>query len=144
MEPKNYRVRGSMPEGLKFFVHFAVAVALFGSIAKADEPKELKTVRGKAAVLGEFLNTPSDCSSNPIASPLPTLREKPSHGIVLMQIGVANVPATGACPARKIPVIALVYSPATDFVGTDSVQIEFKPGAPPLWVRITVQEPEQK
>jgi hypothetical protein len=57
---------------------------------------------------------------------------------------VANVPATDRCPARKIPVIALVYSPAADFVGTDSVQMEFKPGAPALWVRITVQEPEQK
>jgi hypothetical protein len=133
-----------VPKGLKFFVHFGAAVALFGSIAKADEPKELKTVKGKAVVLGEFLNTPPDCSSNPIASPLPQLREKPSHGIVLMQIGVANVPATDRCPARKIPVIALVYSPAADFVGTDSVQMEFKPGAPALWVRITVQEPEQK
>ena len=64
--------------------------------------------------------------------------------VILMQIGVANVPATDRCPARKIPVIALVYAPAADFVGTDSVQIEFKPGAPPVWLRINVQEPEQK
>jgi hypothetical protein len=129
---------------LNFCVCMAAAVALFGSVAKADEPKELKTDKGKPVVLGEFLNTPTDCSSNPGPSPLPQLREKPSHGIVLMQVGVANVPATDHCPARKIPVIALVYSPAADFVGTDSVQMEFKPGAPALWVRITVQEPEQK
>jgi hypothetical protein len=133
-----------MANGLKLLVHLAAAVALFVSAARADEPKELKTVKGKAVVLGDFLNTPADCSSNPIPSPLPQLREKPSHGIILMQIGVANVPATDHCPVRKIPVIALVYSPTTDFVGTDSVQIEFKPGAAPLWVRITVQEPEQK
>jgi hypothetical protein len=129
---------------LNFCVCMAAAVALFGSVAKADEPKELKTDKGKPVVLGEFLNTPTDCSSNPGPSPLPQLREKPSHGIVLMQVGVANVPATDHCPARKIPVIALVYSPAADFVGTDSVQMEFKPGAPTLWVRITVQESEQK
>jgi hypothetical protein len=129
---------------LNFCVCMAAAVALFGSVAKADEPKELKTDKGKPVVLGEFLNTPTDCSSNPGPSPLPQLREKPSHGIVLMQVGVANVPATDHCPARKIPVIALVYSPAADFVGTDSVQMEFKPGAPALWVRITVQESEQK
>src|SRR3954454_7959171 len=133
-----------MAKGLKFFVHLAAAAALFGSYAKADEPKQLKTAKGKAVVLGEFLTTPTDCSSNPAPSALPQLREKPSHGVVLMQIGVANVPATDRCPARKIPVIALIYSPSTDFVGTDSVQIEFKPGAPALWVRITVQEAEQK
>ena len=108
-------------QDLKFFVFLAAAVTLFGSTTMADEPKELKTLKGKAVVVGEFLNTPSDCSSKPIASVLPQLREKPSHGVVLMQIGVANVPATDRCPARKIPVIALVYSPSPDFIGTDFV-----------------------
>jgi|SRR5436305_3820763 len=133
-----------MANRLNLCLSVTAAVALFGSLAKADEPREVKTEKGKPAVLGEFLNTPTDCSSNPTASPLPQLREKPSHGVILMQIGVANVPATDRCPARKIPVIALVYAPAADFVGTDSVQIEFKPGAPPVWLRINVQEPEQK
>ena len=129
-----------MAKDVMFCVCVLAAVALFGSASRADEPKEIRTQKGKAVVLGDFLNTPSDCSSNPIPSPLPQLREKPSHGTVLMQIGVANVPATDRCPARKIPVIALVYSPSAEFVGTDSVQIEFRPGAPPLWVRITVVE----
>jgi hypothetical protein len=130
-----------MAKDLKLCVCVLAAVALFGSPSRADEAKELKTQKGKAVVLGDFLNKPSDCSSNPIPSPLPQLREKPSHGTILMQIGVANVPATDRCPARKIPVLALVYLPSAEFVGTDSVQIEFKPGAPPLWVRITVVEP---
>jgi hypothetical protein len=133
-----------MANSFKICLSIIAAVALFGSTANAEEPKEIKTDKAKPVVLGEFLNTPSDCSSNPTASPLPQLREKPSHGLVLMQIGVANVPANDHCPARKIPVIVLVYSPSPEFVGTDSVQIEFKPGAPALWVRITIQEPEQK
>jgi hypothetical protein len=133
-----------MANHLNFCVCVLAAVTLFGPTSHADEPKEIKTEKGKAVVLGDFLNTPSDCSSNPIPSPLPQLREKPSHGTILMQIGVANVPATDRCPARKIPVIALVYSPSADFVGTDSVQIEFRPGAPSLWVRITVVEPSAR
>ena len=133
-----------MANSFKICLSITAAVALFGSIAKADEPKELKTEKGKAVVLGEFLNPPSDRSSNPLPSLLPQLREKPAHGIILMQIGVANVPATDACPARKIPVIALIYSPTADFVGTDSVQIESKPGLPALWVRIQIQEPQPK
>jgi hypothetical protein len=133
-----------MARDLKFSVCVLAAVTLFGSALRADEAKEIKTQKGKAVVLGEFLNTPSDCSSNPLPSPLPVLREKPSHGIVLMQIAVANVPATDSCPARKIPVIALIYSPVAEFVGTDSVQIEFKPGAPALWVRIAVEQPSDK
>ena len=133
-----------MAKNLVFCVCILAALALFGSSSRADEPKQLKTQKGKAVVLGDFLKQPSDCSSNPIPSPLPQLREKPSHGTILMQIAVANVPATDSCPARKIPVIALIYSPVAEFVGTDSVQIEFKPGAPALWVRIAVEQPSDK
>jgi hypothetical protein len=97
------------------------AIALLGSIAKADEIKELKTEKGKAVALGNSLNTPGGCSSNPGPNPLPRLREKPSHGHVVMQIVVAEVPATDSCPARKIPAIALFYTLNADFVGTDSV-----------------------
>jgi len=128
-----------MAKNLVCCVCILATLTLFGSSSQADEPKELKKQKGKAVVLGDFLKPPSDCSSNPIPSPLPQLREKPSHGTILMQIAVANVTAAGSCPARKIPVIALVYLPSPDFVGTDSVQIEFGPGAPALWVRITVE-----
>jgi hypothetical protein len=135
-----------MVNRLKFCVSIAAAVALFGSLAKADEPKEWKTQKGKAVIFGNLVNIPSDCSSNAGPTPLPQLREKPSHGIILLQTEVANVPATDGCPARKIPAIALVYSPSAEFVGTDSVQIEFETGGnkvPGLSVRITVLEPEQ-
>jgi hypothetical protein len=136
-----------MSNGLKFLFPVAAAIALFGSIARADEPKELKVEKGKSAVLGNFLNVPSDCSSNPRPNPLPQLHEKPSHGLVLMQIVVANVPASDSCPARKIPAIALFYTPNADFVGTDSLQIAFETRdnkMPVQSFRITVQEPEQK
>jgi len=41
---------------------------------------------------------------------------------------MADVAATDACPARKIPAIALFYAPSKDFVGSDSVQIEVDTG----------------
>jgi hypothetical protein len=88
-------------------VLFAVAaIALFGTVAKAEAPKEIKIAKNKAVILGNFLNAPIDCSTNPGPVPLPRLREKPSHGRVALQIVMADVAATNTCPARKIPAIA--------------------------------------
>ena len=131
-------------KGLKLLgLTTVAAAALLGSIAKAEEIKELKTEKGKAVALGNFLNTPAGCSSNAGPNPLPRLREKPSHGSVVMQIVVAEVPATDSCPARKIPVIALFYTPNADFIGMNTVQIEFETNdnkTPALSFRITVQD----
>jgi hypothetical protein len=128
------------------FVLFAVAtIALCGSVAKADAPKGVKTEKNKAVVIGNFLNAPSNCDTNPGSVPLPRLREKPSHGVVGLQIVMADVAATDACPARKIPAIALFYLPSKDFVGNDAVQIEFETGdakIPDLSFLITVQDPK--
>ena len=110
-------------------VLFAVpAIALFGTVATADAPKEIKTAKNKAVVIGNFFNAPTNCGTNPGPVPLPRLREKPSHGLVGLQIVMADVAATDACPARKIPAIALFYAPSKDFVGSDSVQIEVDTG----------------
>jgi hypothetical protein len=57
---------------------------------------------------------------------------------------MGDVAATDACPARKIPSIALFYQPSKDFVGNDSVQVEFETGdakIPDLSFLITVQDP---
>ena len=127
-------------------VLFAVAIiALFGTVAEADAPKEVKTEKNKAIVLGNFFNAPTNCGINPGPVPFPRLQENPSHGVVGLQIGIADVAATHACPARKIPSIALFYQPSKDFVGNDSVQVEFTPGdakIPVLSFSIMVQEPK--
>jgi hypothetical protein len=118
------------------------AIALFGSSALAADPKELKTEKGKSIVFANFVNPQSDCSSNPGAAPLPALREKPSNGVIRLQILVTDVPASDSCPSRKVPSIALIYTPHPDFVGTDSVQIELDAGnnqITSLSFRITVQ-----
>ena len=127
-------------------VLFSVAtIALLGTAAKADAPKEVKTEKNKAVVLGNFLNAPTNCGTNPGPLPLPRLREKPSHGVVGLQIVMGDVAATDACPARKIPSIVLFYQPGKDFVGNDSVQVEFEVGdakIPDLSFLITVQDPK--
>ena len=129
-------------------VLLAVAtIALFGTVAEADAPKEVKTEKNKAVVLGNFLNAPTNCGTNPGPVPLPRLREKPSHGLVGLQIVMRDVAATDACPARKIPAIALFYTPSKDFVGNDAVQIEFETGdakIPSLSFSIMVQEADGK
>jgi hypothetical protein len=125
----------------------AAAIALCVSNANADGPKEIKTDSGKPVILGNFLNTPANCGSSPGPIPMPRLRERPAHGVVGLQIVAADVAATDACPARKMPSIALFYTPARDFVGKDSVQVEFETGdtkLPALSFLITVQAPEAK
>jgi hypothetical protein len=62
-----------------------------------------------------------------------------------LQIVMADVAATNDCPVRKIPAIALFYQPGKDFVGNDSVQVEFETGdakIPDLSFLITVQDPK--
>jgi hypothetical protein len=136
-----------MNHHLKSLLIGVAAITLFGSIATADTPKELKTEKGKSVVLGTFVNAPSNCSSNPGPNPVPVLYEKPSHGVVSMQIVMADVAASDSCPARKMPAIALFYIPHADFVGIDSVRVEFETGAtkmPALSFRITVEAAESK
>jgi len=77
-------------------------------------------------ILGNFLSAPNNCESKPGPIPVPILQRKPSNGFVGLQIVVADVAATDSCPARKIPAIALFYSPNGDFSGTDSVQIDIE------------------
>jgi hypothetical protein len=121
-------------------------IALSGTPANAQTPQEVKTDKNKALVLGNFLNAPSNCGTNPGPVPLPRLREKPAHGVVGLQIVMGDVAATDACPARKIPAIAIFYTPAKDFVGKDSIQIEFEVAdqkIPELSFLITVQPGDQ-
>ena len=42
------------------------------------------------------------------------------------QVGVANVPASATCPARKLPTIVLIDAPKADFVGDDAMQIDIE------------------
>ena len=130
-----------------FTVMIAGTIALSASNASADGPKEIKAESGKPVILGNFLNTPPNCGSNPGPIPVPRLREKPAHGVVGLQIVAADVAATDACPARKIPSIALFYTPSKDFVGKDSIQVEFETGdtkLPALSFLVTVQAPDAK
>lgn len=129
------------------FIAIAIAAAFYGSNAHADAPKEVRTEPGKPVVLGNFLSAPANCGSNPGPVPLPKLREKPSHGVVGLQVVLADVAATDACPARKIPSIAMFYAPSSDFTGKDSVQVEFETGdkkIPTQSFLITVQKADEK
>jgi hypothetical protein len=75
-------------------------------------------------VVVNLVNPKPDCSAVPGPVALPGLREKPTNGTIQVRILVADVPAAGNCLARKIPAIALTYTPNKDFVGADSVQVE--------------------
>jgi hypothetical protein len=90
----------------------------------AQTAKEIKTKPGVSVIVVQLINPRADCSANPGPAVLPSLREKPTNGVVQMQIVVADVAASGNCPARKIPAIALIYTPRKDFTGSDSLEIE--------------------
>ena len=124
-----------------------LSVAILGGVANADAPKEITTDKNKPVLLGNLVNTPADCGSNPGPVPLPRLRERPSKGGVGLQIVAVDVPASDACPARKIPAIAFFYTPNTDYIGLDSVQVEFESTdsrTSPLIFSITVRASENK
>jgi hypothetical protein len=124
-------------------VLLVTAVSLFASAAKADDvARELKTEKGKAVVFANFLGANANCSADPTPQPFPVLREKPLNGTVGMQITAIDIAASGDCPAKKVPSLALFYLPKPDFIGTDSLQMEVDTGNNKITMasyRITVQ-----
>lgn len=113
---------------LRLALFVGIATTLFATTAFAAEPKELKTQKNKAIPVGNLASQPASCSSAPGPVPLPQLSVKPSHGVVLLQTITSDVAATDSCPARKIPTILVLYVPARDFVGEDSLAIDFVGG----------------
>lgn len=104
------------------------AASLSSASSGAQAPKELKTKSGASVVVVNFINARPDCSVSPGPVAVPTVREKPANGMVHMLVVPTDVAASGKCPARKIPTIALIYTPNKDFVGTDALQIEVETG----------------
>jgi hypothetical protein len=124
----------------------ALAAVIAGSsFVYADPIKEIKTEKGKPIPLGNFVSARPDCSLNPGPVPFPIAREKPYNGVVVMQIVTSDVAASGSCPARKIPSVALIYIPKQDFVGFDTVQFDLQTDdhqIQTLTYHINVQVPE--
>lgn len=119
----------------------ATTLMLSGWSAWAQNAKELTTKVGTPVIVVNFASPRPDCSANPGPIALPVLREKPANGVVQLQIVATDVAASAKCPARKIPTLALVYTPKRDFVGTDTIQIEVEAGnqSTTLSYRVTVQ-----
>jgi hypothetical protein len=92
--------------------------------ALAQIPKELRTKPGVAVAVVNLVNPRADCSINPGPVALPSLKQRPANGTMLMQIIIADVAASGNCPARKIPTIAIAYAPKKDFTGEDALELE--------------------
>lgn len=99
-------------------------LALLTQPALAQTPKELRTKPGVTIAVVNLVNPRADCTVTPGPVALPNLKQRPVNGTVLMQIIIADVPANGNCPARKVPAIALTYTPKKDFTGADGVELE--------------------
>jgi hypothetical protein len=113
----------SLPTGFRRALQILLLSCLVEP-ALAQTPKELKTRPNVAVAVVNLVNPRADCSVNPGPVALPSLRQKPVNGTILMQIIVADVAATTACPARKIPTIAIAYAPKKDFTGIDTLELE--------------------
>jgi hypothetical protein len=122
-----------------------VLLACLAQPALAQMPKELKTRPGVAVAVVNLVNPRPDCSVNPGPVALPSVRQKPANGTILMQIVIADVAANGNCPARKVPAVAIAYAPRKDFTGIDTLEIEINVDnrATVLSYRITVAAQEQ-
>ncbi|MGY4282386.1 hypothetical protein ACVWXO_001606 [Bradyrhizobium sp. LM2.7] len=132
---------GAMRRHLISSANFIATLALLNPPAWAQAEKELKTKSGVPVIIVNLVAPRPDCSSNPGTIAVPVIREKPTNGNIQMQVVVTDIAASQNCPARKIPSVALVYAPAKDFIGTDSVQVEIEAGnrTTTLRYRVTVQ-----
>jgi len=119
---------------------FTATLALLSQPAWAQVEKELQTKSGTSVIIINLIAPRPDCSSNPGPIAVPVIREKPKNGNIEMRVVATDIAASQNCPARKIPSIALVYTPAKDFIGTDSVQVEIEAGnrTTTLRYRVTV------
>jgi hypothetical protein len=107
---------------------FFLSIAITLPPASAQSPKHLRTKKGISVALVNLLHAKPDCSSGVAPVTVPIVQKKPTGGTVEMTILVANVAANGTCPARRVPVITLIYTPMPDFIGTDSVTIDVEMG----------------
>jgi hypothetical protein len=113
---------------MKSALAFLTILVLCASPAAGQTAKELKTKRGVSIPLVNLLNVRQGCTSSPGPVAIPVVREKPANGTVQMLIIVVDVAASSNCSARKVPAVALLYSPKDNFIGTDSVGIEIEMG----------------
>jgi hypothetical protein len=90
----------------------------------AQAPKEIKTRQGASVALINLVNPKKDCSVSPGPVLLPTVRQAPKSGIVQLQVIIVDVGSADNCPARKVPAVAVIYSPGKEFTGIDDVQID--------------------
>jgi hypothetical protein len=91
--------------------------------ALAQTPKQIMTRQGASTVLVNLVAPRKDCSITPGPVMLPTLRQAPKSGIVQLQVVIVDVGPADNCPARKIPAVAVIYTPGKEFTGTDDVQV---------------------
>jgi hypothetical protein len=107
-------------------VSLTFVLSLVSLSALAQDAMDLKTRKGVSVVMVNMLSSKPDCSLGAVA--LPTLLEKPRNGVIQMQLAFSDVAALGNCPARKVPSIAVIYTPKPDFVGADWTKIDFEVG----------------
>jgi hypothetical protein len=112
---------------MKSALVFLAVLALIASPAAGQTAKELKTKKGVPVALVNLLNVRPGCTSNPAPVAVPVVREKPANGTIQMLIVVTDLAAAGNCSARKVPAVALIYSPKEGFAGPIQSQLKLKP-----------------
>jgi len=113
-------------------------VACDGSKRQGAEDK-----KGVSVALVNLLNVRPGCTSNPAPVAVPVVRQKPANGTVQLLIVISDAAATDNCAARKVPAVAVIYTPKEGFAGIDSVGIEIEGGnrTTVLRYRVSVIEP---
>ena len=99
-----------------------LATLILISPAFSQQPKDVKTSKGKPIGLVNLVSVKPDCSAGSVG--IPAVIEQPQHGSIVMSITVLDVKASGSCPDRRLGAIVLVYVPNPDFAGSDTVTIE--------------------
>jgi hypothetical protein len=124
---------------LRFLV---VSIAAFATAAVSAQasPKEVRTRKGQSVILARLVNALPTCSIGPV--PLPVVVEKPRHGSTYLTIVSTDIAANHSCSAHRGDVIAILYSPRKEFVGSDKVTFQLAAGNQTILVQysITIEE----
>ena len=112
-------------KSIRLFVALSTLIA--ATPAHSQTAKEIRTTKGKATALTNLVALRQDCTIGLVD--IPNVTTKPSHGDLQQAVATIDLPPVQNCPAKPATaVIAIVYAPNDDFVGTDKVSFEVHVG----------------
>lgn len=98
-----------------------------GAQDAASGDRKLEVKGGQEAQLGVFANLNPSCTGMP--APQVAFPTAPTHGMIVVRMGLLKVPETAAnCAGKPVPAMSVVYKAEADGGSKDTVRLELTMG----------------